>query len=230
LHRSTRGRGPDDRQLDRCRRLGPGRGQLHWHGHVTGRQVESANTCGFTAPGDQRNTNPRLAPLAANRAANQTQALAATSPAIDAANPAHCTAADERGVVRPQDSACDSGAYEFDRVPANTTAPSITGDPHVGRTLTCSTGTWVDDTSRTIRWLRGGAPIGGATASSYTTTDADAGTGVQCEVTARNPIGATVATSAPSSQSPTPRPAAGAARAPPRPPPPTPSARRSSAV
>lgn len=45
--------------------------------------------------------------------------------------------------------------------------------------------------------MRGGAPIGGATASSYTTTDADAGTGVQCEVTARNPIGATVATSAP---------------------------------
>lgn len=35
------------------------------------------------------------------------------SPAIDAADPAHCTATDQTGAARPQGVACDIGAFEF---------------------------------------------------------------------------------------------------------------------
>ncbi|MCY4018975.1 MAG: hypothetical protein OXG39_06175 [Chloroflexi bacterium] len=35
------------------------------------------------------------------------------SPAIDAADPDHCSASDQTGIARPQGAACDIGAYEF---------------------------------------------------------------------------------------------------------------------
>ncbi len=37
------------------------------------------------------------------------------SPAIDAADPDHCTPTDQTGTARPQGEACDIGAYEFKR-------------------------------------------------------------------------------------------------------------------
>jgi hypothetical protein len=103
--------------------------------------LESANTCNFgSAKHDQTGTDPMLAALANNGGPTETMALTAGSPAIDEANPA-CPnktgneATDERGVTRPQGTACDIGAFEF--VPAQPTptptptsvpSPPVTGD------------------------------------------------------------------------------------------------------
>jgi len=82
-----------------------------------GYNVESANSCGFAAAGDQPSTNPLLGPLQANGGPTQTRAIATNSPARDAVTegcPPPST--DQRGVARPKGAACDSGAFEL--VPA----------------------------------------------------------------------------------------------------------------
>jgi uncharacterized repeat protein (TIGR02543 family) len=61
-------------------------------------------------------------------------ALLPTSAAIDQADAAHCLADDQRGISRPQDSACDIGAYEALELQlmvasAGTGAGTITSDP-----------------------------------------------------------------------------------------------------
>jgi large repetitive protein len=66
-----------------------------------------------------------------------------------------------------------------------TVQPSITGTPSVGQTLKVSTGTW-SQASPTFKyqWLRTGAPIPGATTSSYRVGPEDAGRDVAVIVTA----------------------------------------------
>ena len=79
--------------------------------------LDSGNTCVFTAPGDLVNTNPLLGATDGD----DTRPLLATSPAIDAGNSTagNCPSPDQRGVARPQDgngvggAQCDMGAYEF---------------------------------------------------------------------------------------------------------------------
>lgn len=56
--------------------------------------------------------DPLLGPLADNGGPQQTMALGAGSPAINAGNPTTCPATDQRSVSRPQGSGCDIGAYE----------------------------------------------------------------------------------------------------------------------
>ncbi|MDQ2997507.1 MAG: IPT/TIG domain-containing protein, partial [Chloroflexota bacterium] len=55
--------------------------------------------------------DPKLGVLADNGGATQTIALAADSPALDRAK--DCPSTDQRGISRPQGSACDIGAYEL---------------------------------------------------------------------------------------------------------------------
>jgi len=62
----------------------------------------------------------QLGPLQDNGGPTYTHALSADSPALNAGNPAApgsggyaCAANDQRGVSRPQGSACDMGAFEF---------------------------------------------------------------------------------------------------------------------
>jgi predicted outer membrane repeat protein len=62
-------------------------------------------------PGIQ--ADPLLAALADNGGPTKTLAIAPGSPAIDAGNNSSCTATDQRGVKRPQGSACDIGAFEY---------------------------------------------------------------------------------------------------------------------
>ncbi len=77
------------------------------HGH----NLESANTCGLDAAGDVTNADPGLAPLGNYGGALPVQALLPGSKAANAAGV--CTSAtDERGVSRPQGTACDIGAVE----------------------------------------------------------------------------------------------------------------------
>ncbi|MBK7177693.1 MAG: DUF11 domain-containing protein [Chloroflexi bacterium] len=82
-----------------------------------GYNIDSANDCEFQAASDQINTDPTLGPLQDNGGPSQTHGLRADSPAIDAADCADTlgnpVTVDQRGVVRPQGAACDSGSFEF---------------------------------------------------------------------------------------------------------------------
>jgi uncharacterized repeat protein (TIGR01451 family)/CSLREA domain-containing protein len=73
-----------------------------------GHNLESSNTCGFSALGDLVNVQPHLGPLADNGGPTRTHALLRASPAIDAA--AGCPSSDQRGLHRW--APCDIGAYE----------------------------------------------------------------------------------------------------------------------
>jgi hypothetical protein len=82
--------------------------------------------------------------------------------------------------------------------PTPTTAPSISGTPAVGSTLTASKGTWSGNpTSLAVAWMRcdengdSCAPISGASGDTYTLTQADAGHTLRLSVTATNASGAT---------------------------------------
>jgi CSLREA domain-containing protein/uncharacterized repeat protein (TIGR01451 family) len=79
-------------------------------------------SCMFGDGGSKQSTDPLLGGLANNGGETDTLALQAGSPAIDAATNDGCPATDQRGVSRPQGSACDVGAFEL--VPAPPAAAS----------------------------------------------------------------------------------------------------------
>lgn len=81
--------------------------------------------------------------------------------------------------------------------PRNTVAPVVTGTATVGQTLSTSTGTWTGDATITYayRWMRGSAPIGGATSNTYVLVAGDAGEAVSCVVTGTNAKGSAAASS-----------------------------------
>ncbi|MET0448196.1 MAG: S8 family serine peptidase [Aeromicrobium sp.] len=69
--------------------------------------------------------------------------------------------------------------------PVATTAPTVTGTPKLGRTLTAEPGTWDPaDVQIAYQWLRNGEPIDGATAKTYKVVRADVGTALSVRVTA----------------------------------------------
>jgi uncharacterized protein YkwD len=61
--------------------------------------------------------------------------------------------------------------------------PAITGTPTMGSKLTAVPGAWTSGTTLTHQWLRSGAVISGATASSYTLAVADQGKALAVRVT-----------------------------------------------
>jgi len=81
--------------------------------------------------------------------------------------------------------------------PANSALPAISGTAVVGKTLTCSSGTWTGSTpiTYTYQWLRNGVAISGATASTHVVTTADLLKTLSCKVTAKNSAGSAAATS-----------------------------------
>jgi len=77
--------------------------------------------------------------------------------------------------------------------PVNTSAPTISGQPYVGKTLTSTTGGWQNaPTSYSYQWVRCGqsgngcAQISGATSKAYTPTSADVNHTLASWVTATN--------------------------------------------
>jgi hypothetical protein len=84
-----------------------------------------------------------------------------------------------------------AGSQGFDaQPPTNRTAPKVSGADRVGATATCDPGTWTGvPRELDVRWLRDGAPIGGAIDRSYTLTSADLGHTIRCDVVARNVAG-----------------------------------------
>ena len=92
--------------------------------------VGVSSVTAFTGTHDQVGADPKLGALADNGGATQTHALLSGSPAIDLGT---CTdiggatlSTDQRGVSRPQGSACDIGAFEME--PQSTTTPNFTFD------------------------------------------------------------------------------------------------------
>lgn len=91
---------------------GPRAGQrvLRLGADATAPVVTSA--CGFSAPGDLSDTDPRLGRLRNSGGTSATIALAPGSPAIDAGDAVACPATDQHGTARPQGAGCDIGAHE----------------------------------------------------------------------------------------------------------------------
>ena len=80
-----------------------------------GYNIESpGNTCGFDQTGHQASVpDPMLGPLQNNGGPTMTHALLPGSAALDVIPEAECEVdEDQRGVARPQGSACDVGAFE----------------------------------------------------------------------------------------------------------------------
>lgn len=84
-----------------------------------GYNLDSDATCSLVAAGDLSGVEPLFGPLQDNGGPTLTHALTAGSPAVNAGNPsipgsggAACESTDQRGVFRPQLSACDIGSYE----------------------------------------------------------------------------------------------------------------------
>ena len=77
--------------------------------------------------------------------------------------------------------------------PENTSAPVISGQPYVGKTLSSTAGTWQNNpTSYSYQWIRcdglgnNCAQIGGSTSKTYTPTSADVNHTLASWVTATN--------------------------------------------
>lgn len=104
-------------------------------------------------------------------------------------------------------SAETSAVYDPATVPTNTSAPTISGTPTDGQTLTGDPGTWSTATPTPIsyayQWLRCGqgacSPIQSATALTYVLTSSDVGDTVAFQTTATTVGGSAVATSSPTS-------------------------------
>jgi uncharacterized repeat protein (TIGR01451 family) len=90
-----------------------------------GYNLDSGTTCGLTGSDDTTNVSPQLGPLEENGGPTDTMALASTSPAVDAIPPGingcgTTLTTDQRGALRPNESRCDIGAYEFGDVAVQT--------------------------------------------------------------------------------------------------------------
>jgi hypothetical protein len=89
-----------------------------------GHNLSSDGSCHFTAPGSLNNTDPLLGTLGDYGGPTPTVPLLIGSPALDAADSAHCPPTDQRGVARPFGAACDIGAFESESVVIATCAES----------------------------------------------------------------------------------------------------------
>lgn len=81
--------------------------------------------------------------------------------------------------------------------PVNAVAPSISGAPIIGQTLTGDAGSWAGAPAPDLafQWLRNGAVISGATSTSYTIAAVDEGRGISFRVRATNAHGSAEAVS-----------------------------------
>jgi hypothetical protein len=88
-------------------------------------------------------------------------------------------------------AATSSATTEITYAPQNSVAPSVSGSTAIGSSLSTTNGTWAGYPSPTFayQWNRSGSAIAGATSSTYTTVNGDAGTAITCTVTATNAAG-----------------------------------------
>jgi hypothetical protein len=97
-----------------------------------------------------------------------------------------------------------TSAAQANYAPVNSAAPTISGTPQVGQTLTANNGTWNSDTTPTYayQWQRcdsagnNCASISGASKNTYVVASGDANSTLRVVVTATNSSGSGSATSA----------------------------------
>ena len=75
--------------------------------------------------------NPHLTPLQDKGGSTFTHALMGGSPAINAGNPATCLSIDQRGIVRPQGTTCDIGAFEYQPGTNSSSISMLQGSPQI---------------------------------------------------------------------------------------------------
>ena len=107
-----------------------------------GDNLESTpDQCGPPATGDQVGVNPLLGPLGNNGGPTDTMALPLGSPAVGhGACAAALNMVDQRGLPRPGagETACDTGAYEFQKDPTAVTVTCTPNPAGFGAPTTCS--------------------------------------------------------------------------------------------
>jgi len=92
-----------------------------------GGNIDSDGSCGTFTQDTNMVQGTGFGPLANNGGPTQTHALLKGSTAIDAAPDCARLTNDQRGVARPQGSACDSGAYEYREVKDAARVPALPG-------------------------------------------------------------------------------------------------------
>jgi predicted outer membrane repeat protein len=112
-----------------------------------GHNLSDGTDCGFVDPTDQQDVPVLLGPLGNNGGPTDTEAVLATSHALDAGANCHAPS-DERGVSRPRGAACDIGAYEL-AAPLVTT----TNATSAGFTTVTLTGTVDPSLRETTAWF-----------------------------------------------------------------------------
>jgi TolB protein len=166
-----------------------------------GHNIDSGDTCDFDlADGSLINTDPLLGPLQDNGGETWTHALLYGSPAIDAADQAHCPPSDQRGVYRPQDgdgdgnAICDIGSFEYLNAVTLTDvsiAGQTAGDAQVNHTFTATSSPISATLPITYGWHASGqTPVthtGGLTDTVVYTWDLPGNQ--RLTVTASNPFG-----------------------------------------
>jgi CSLREA domain-containing protein len=154
---------------------------------ITNSLVESNSDCTGTITSS---SDPGLGNLGNNGGPTPTMAIGNTSPAYNAALSCGSVATDQRGVARPQDAACDLGAFEFqaggvDPAPTVTSVTRADANPtnaaSVNFTVTFSepvTGVDVTDFDLTTTGAVSGASVTGVSGSGSTyTVTVNRGTG-----------------------------------------------------
>ena len=164
-------------------------------GTSAGHNLSDDNSCSsfFVQPGDLNNTPAGLDPagLQDNGGATKTFALESTSPALNAIPVSACTdvnslavTTDQRGILRPQGSACDMGSFET-LAPSDTTAPVVTG-----MLTPAPNGAGWNNTNVAIAWSafdpESAVTIGPTPASATVSVD---GAGQSFSATATNGVG-----------------------------------------
>jgi predicted outer membrane repeat protein len=135
-------------------------------GQSLGFNISSDESCRFTGLNDVSSVDPLLGPLADNGGPTLTRLPGPLSPAIDEAQCPVDVPIDQRGVARPQGTACDRGAVE--RTPTDATTTTTT----TNTTSTTSTTSTTDTTTTTAPASTSTTTLG----STTTTTLAGGGT------------------------------------------------------
>ena len=123
---------------------------------------------GFAGGTNILTANPNLGALANNGGFTSTMAISAGSSALDAGGvTTACAATDQRGLSRPQGTACDVGAFEFGGTSTTTAAGSAVatyGDASVNVTATVSP----NPGGGSVQFFVNGNPVGSATVNAGT--------------------------------------------------------------
>ena len=149
----------------------------------TGYNIDHGGYCGFTPTTGDVTTDPLLQALADNGGPTKTHAIS-SGPAVDG-GPASCTAAtgdvDQRNTVRPQNSNCDIGAYEYE-VAAGPTNTFTSGTYNASTDTLIFTGTDFDtidavstDVKTYMDWTKFSWDVNGdnATTTNISVAEAD---------------------------------------------------------